>query len=36
VLGRQTRAATRSFQKSRSLVADGYPDADLLAALRRS
>jgi membrane-bound lytic murein transglycosylase B len=35
VLGRQTRAATRAFQKNRGLIADGYPDAELLAALRR-
>ncbi len=36
VLGRQTRAATRAFQKSRGLLADGYPDAELLTALRQS
>jgi membrane-bound lytic murein transglycosylase B len=34
VLGRRTRAATRAWQKSKGLVADGYPSAELLAQLR--
>jgi len=34
VLGRRTRAATRAWQKSRGLTADGYPSAGLLAAMR--
>jgi len=34
VLGRRTRAATRDYQKKYGLVADGYPTADLLAAMR--
>ena len=33
VLGRRTRAATRAWQHSRGLTADGYPSADLLAAM---
>ena len=33
VLGRRTRAATRDYQKKYGLVADGYPTADLLAAM---
>jgi membrane-bound lytic murein transglycosylase B len=33
VLGRRTRAATRDYQKKYGLVADGYPSADLLAAM---
>lgn len=33
VLGRKTRAATRAYQKKYGLVADGYPTADLLAAM---
>jgi membrane-bound lytic murein transglycosylase B len=33
VLGPGTRKAIRAFQQSRKLVADGYPDAELLAAL---
>jgi len=35
VLGRRTRAATRAWQKSRGLVADGYPSAELLGLLSR-
>ena len=34
VLGRQTRAATRAYQRKYGLVADGYPTADLLAAMQ--
>lgn len=33
VLGPGTRKAIRAFQQSRKLVADGYPDAEVLAAL---
>ena len=33
VLGRRTRAATRDYQKKYGLPADGYPTADLLAAM---
>jgi membrane-bound lytic murein transglycosylase B len=33
VLGPGTRKAIREFQRSRNLVADGYPDAEVLAAL---
>jgi membrane-bound lytic murein transglycosylase B len=33
VLGRRTRAATRAWQASRKLAADGYPTASLLALL---
>jgi peptidoglycan hydrolase-like protein with peptidoglycan-binding domain len=33
VLGRKTRAALRQYQKSRSLAADGFPTAALLAML---
>ena len=33
VLGRRTRTATRAYQKSHGLVADGYPTAALLALL---
>jgi membrane-bound lytic murein transglycosylase B len=33
VLGRRTRAALRQFQKSKSLAADGFPTASLLATL---
>ncbi|HEX4634534.1 MAG TPA: lytic murein transglycosylase [Rhizomicrobium sp.] len=33
VLGRQTRAALRQYQKSKSLPADGFPTAALLAML---
>jgi membrane-bound lytic murein transglycosylase B len=35
VLGRRTRAATRDYQKARGLVADGYPTAELLAAMEQ-
>jgi membrane-bound lytic murein transglycosylase B len=33
VLGRKTRQATRQYQLKYGLVADGYPTADLLAAM---
>jgi membrane-bound lytic murein transglycosylase B len=33
VLGHQTRAATRDYQKAHGLTADGYPTAALLAAM---
>ncbi|HTC84214.1 MAG TPA: lytic murein transglycosylase [Rhizomicrobium sp.] len=33
VLGRRTRAALRQYQKSKSLAADGFPTASLLAVL---
>jgi membrane-bound lytic murein transglycosylase B len=33
VLGHRTRVATRDYQKAHGLVADGYPTADLLAAM---
>lgn len=33
VLGRRTRAALRQYQKSKAFVADGFPTAQLLAAL---
>jgi membrane-bound lytic murein transglycosylase B len=33
VLGRRTRAATRQYQKSKSLLADGFPTASLLQML---
>jgi len=33
VLGRRTRAALRQYQKSKALIADGFPTAQLLAAL---
>ena len=33
VLGRRTRAATRQYQKSKSLPADGFPTASLLQML---
>ena len=33
VLGRRTRAATRAWQKQNGMPADGYPTAELLAAL---
>jgi membrane-bound lytic murein transglycosylase B len=33
VLGRKTRAALRQYQKSKSLIADGFPTASLLAML---
>ncbi len=36
VLGRRTRAMTRAWQKSRGLVADGYPSVELLALLPRA
>jgi len=36
VLGRRTRAMTRAWQKSRGLVADGYPSTELLALLPRA
>ena len=35
VLGRRTRAATRAWQKSRGLIADGYPSTEMLAVLTR-
>jgi membrane-bound lytic murein transglycosylase B len=35
VLGRRTRAATRAWQKSRGLIADGYPSSEMLAVLTR-
>lgn len=35
IIGTQTRAAVRAYQKSRGLVEDGYPDAALLDRLRR-
>jgi membrane-bound lytic murein transglycosylase B len=34
VLGRRTRAATRAWQKSRGLIADGYPSTEMLAVLQ--
>jgi membrane-bound lytic murein transglycosylase B len=34
VLGHQTRAATRDYQKKHGLIADGYPTAKLLAAMQ--
>ena len=34
VLGHQTRAATREYQKAHGLTADGYPSAELLAAMQ--
>jgi membrane-bound lytic murein transglycosylase B len=33
ILGRRTRSATRAYQKAHGLVADGYPSAELLAAM---
>jgi hypothetical protein len=36
VLGRRTRAATRAWQKSRGLIADGYPSTEMLAVLQTS
>jgi membrane-bound lytic murein transglycosylase B len=33
LLGRKTRAALKQYQKSKNLPADGFPTADLLAAL---
>jgi hypothetical protein len=33
VLGRRTRAALRQYQKAKSLAADGFPTALLLAML---
>jgi hypothetical protein len=33
VLGRRTRAALRQYQKSKSIVADGFPTAALLGML---
>jgi len=33
ILGRRTRSATRDYQKAHGLLADGYPTADLLAAV---
>lgn len=36
VLGRRTRAMTRAWQKSRGLVADGYPSLELLAVLQQA
>lgn len=33
VLGRRTRAALRQYQKSKAMTADGFPTAQLLAAL---
>jgi membrane-bound lytic murein transglycosylase B len=33
VLGRRTRAALRQYQKSKSIAADGFPTASLLALL---
>ena len=33
VLGRRTRAALRQYQKSKAITADGFPTAQLLAAL---
>lgn len=35
VMGRRTRAATREWQKSRGLIADGYPTLELLPLLPR-
>jgi len=35
VVGRQTRAALRDFQRSAGLPPDGYPTATVIAALRR-
>jgi membrane-bound lytic murein transglycosylase B len=35
VVGRQTRAALRDFQRQASLPPDGYPTAEVIAALRR-
>ena len=34
ILGRRTRSATREYQKAHGLIADGYPTADLLAAMQ--
>ena len=34
IVGRQTRAALRAFQRERGLPADGYPDASVLQELR--
>jgi membrane-bound lytic murein transglycosylase B len=34
VLGRRTRAETRNYQKAHGMIADGYPTADLLAAMQ--
>ena len=33
MVGDSTKAAIREFQRSRKLIADGYPDAEVLAAL---
>jgi hypothetical protein len=33
VLGRRTRAALRQYQKSKALIADGFPTAALLGML---
>jgi peptidoglycan hydrolase-like protein with peptidoglycan-binding domain len=33
VLGRKTRAALRQYQKSKSILADGFPTAALLTML---
>ena len=35
VVGRQTRAALRDFQREASLPPDGYPTAEVIAVLRR-
>jgi hypothetical protein len=34
VLGRRTRGATRDYQKAHGLIADGFPTAGMLAAMR--
>ena len=36
VLGRRSRAAIRAFQRSQSLIPDGYPSASLLEFVRRA
>ena len=36
VLGRRSRSAVRAFQRSQSLIPDGYPSASLLAFVRRA
>jgi membrane-bound lytic murein transglycosylase B len=35
VVGRQTRAALRDFQRQASLPPDGYPTVEVIAVLRR-